>query len=489
MPVHLYDTLTQAVKPLEAVAPDQPFRYYCCGPTVYGPAHIGNFRTFLLQDVLRRVLELEGVSVHHVRNVTDVDDKTIRGSLAEGVPLRDFTDRWTAKFHADCAALNLLKPHDEPRATDYIPEQVALVQRLLDTGHAYRSGDGSVYFRVAADPCYGELAHLDCQNLQTQAENSAGQPNDADEYDRDSARDFALWKARKADDGDCSWPAPWGEGRPGWHLECSAMIEAILGPTIDLHGGGIDLCFPHHTNEIAQSEHATGCRPLSRHWFHCAHLLVDGAKMSKSLGNFYRLDDLTALGYHPMEVRFALLAGHYRQQLNFTLHSLDAARSALDKIAKSLAKLAGFLGEPSTAIRPLLEPCPYTTTGVFGEAWACLTDDLNIPAALGLLFSALRDLEREPDIEAIALRGQFQALGGFLWALGLDPLAPAEVRAAATAAAVERIPAQVSLLAEQRWQAKAQRNFAEADRLRAEVTALGWTILDRKDGFQLQPNA
>ncbi|MGB0416251.1 MAG: cysteine--tRNA ligase, partial [Coraliomargarita sp.] len=284
MSVQLYDTHSRSV---QALTPEsgKPLRFYCCGPTVYGPAHIGNFRTFLIQDTLRRVLEVDGTPVKHVRNITDVDDKTIRQSQAEGMTLEAFTAKWTEKFHADCSALNMLAPSIEPSAVAHIPEQIALVETLVEKGHAYATEDGSVYFRVSSYDDYGSLSKLKQRELKTQSENSAGEVNDADEYDRESVTDFALWKGRKPEDGENYWPSPWGEGRPGWHLECSAMVDtAFDGETIELHGGGIDLCFPHHENEIAQSECAHG-QCFCKHWFHSAHLMVEGEKMSKSLGN------------------------------------------------------------------------------------------------------------------------------------------------------------------------------------------------------------
>lgn len=486
MAVVLFDTLSRTEKPLVLAPGAETFSFYCCGPTVYGPAHIGNFRTFILQDVLRRTLEVDGVPVHHVRNITDVDDKTIARSQEEGRSLMEFTLDWTAKFHADCAALNLQPPHAEPRATAHLPEQIAMIEQLVAKGNAYQADDGSVYFKVGSDPHYGRLAHLDPEQLRTQTTNSAGESNDADEYERESVRDFALWKARKPEDGDNYWASPWGEGRPGWHIECSAMSTALIGPTLDLHGGGVDLCFPHHTNEVAQSENATGHRPFARHWFHSAHLLVDGTKMSKSLGNLYRLSDLQERGYHAMEVRYSLIAGHYRQQLNFTMNGLDAARGALAKLRKSIQKLMANLQRDPQEFRGFLRPSPLVTTGVFEAAWGKLCADLNVPAALGELFSALKDLERDPDFSRIALGGQLEALGSLLYALGLDPLAPgleAESPAAATA------PAEIQALADARWQAKKAKDFDTADRLRAELASTGWSVLDRKDGYDLSRDA
>ncbi|MEY3911095.1 MAG: hypothetical protein RLY37_563, partial [Verrucomicrobiota bacterium] len=249
MPVFLHDTMSREKRPLLPRPGRDVYGMYCCGPTVYGPAHIGNFRTFTVQDVLRRTLEVAGLKVKHVRNITDVDDKTIRGAQAVGQTLNAFTKTWTDKFHADCKALGLLTPHVEPSAVEHIPQQVAMIKALVDRGHAYVAKDGSVYFKVCSCPDYGKLNHIDFSKLETQSENSAGEANDADEYERESASDFALWKSRKPEDGANFWPSPWGEGRPGWHIECSAMSLAHLGATFDLHGGGIDLCFPHHENE------------------------------------------------------------------------------------------------------------------------------------------------------------------------------------------------------------------------------------------------
>jgi len=497
MPVSLHDTLTRTQKPL-APSDGETLRFYCCGPTVYGPAHIGNFRTFLLQDVLRRVVETDfrasadpgqtPASVRHVRNITDVDDKTIRRSQELGASLTDFTREWTDKFHADCAALNLLTPHVEPAATAHIPQQVALVEKLLADGFAYIGGDGSAYFRVNRCAHYGELTHLDPEQLQTQSANSAGEVNSADEYDRDSVSDFALWKAHRPEDGDNAWSGPrhpeTGEpiiGRPGWHLECSAMSMAYLGDSFDLHGGGIDLCFPHHENEIAQSESATGTRPFCRHWFHSAHLMVEGAKMSKSLGNLYTLDDLIAKKHSPMAIRYALLNGHYRQQLNFTINGLHAATSALSKLEKALKPILKRIAMKPDEFRALCgQPSALATTGMFGRAWEALCDDLNIPAALGEIFGTIGELN-DDDLDKSAVTGQIRALAGLLYCLGLELFLPETNAPSPTA------PEAVEALAHQRWEAKQARDFATADALRAEIQAAGWEILDRKDGYHLEP--
>ena len=459
----------------EELAPSgEFFGMYCCGPTVYGPAHIGNFRTFLAQDVLRRVLECSGMKVRHVRNITDVDDKTIRESRKLGISLSEFTKKWTDKFHADCEKLNMLPPSVEPRATEHIAEQLEMVSKLVENGHAYAAGDGSVYFKISSDPDYGKLSGLDRRSLATQSVNSAGEANLADEYERESVSDFALWKGRKEEDGDNFWKSPWGEGRPGWHIECSAMSTKYLGPTFDLHGGGVDLCFPHHENEIAQSECSTGLKPYVKYWFHSAHLMVEGAKMSKSLGNLYTLDDLISKGYSAQQIRYALIAGHYRQQLNFTFKGLDDAKSALSKLAKALGSALEKAGISEDGFKKLIKPEAKIEGTVFGGAWEALCDDVNVPKALGEIFAALPKLGNSKE--------NLEAFGAVLYALGLDPLAGS----AAEAEGEEKAPAEIAELARQRWEAKKARNFALADELRGKISALGWTVLDAKDGFSLK---
>jgi cysteinyl-tRNA synthetase len=442
--------MTREVRELKPAHPDGVFRLYNCGPTVYAEAHIGNFRTFLVNDVIRRLLELEfgPGKVKHVRNLTDVDDRTIGQARKEQRPLAEITKKWTDKFHADCAALNCLPPHAEPTATGYIREQVDMIEVLLEKGNAYRAPDGSVYFRITSFPGYGALSRIKERELKV-----TNTVFDADH--KDDVGDFALWKAHKPEeDGDVQWPGPAGTaGRPGWHIECSAMSKAILGDTIDLHTGGVDLLFPHHENEIAQSECCNG-QTLARHWYHSEHLLVEGTTMSKSKGNYFTLEDLTAKGYSPMAVRYALLAGHPRKQLNFMLDSLHAAESALATLRAYRASLPASGGPP----------------GAFAPVWTALRDELNVPAALGALFLIVN--RGSKDVSA----AEFDQV---LWALGLKLDAPAPVAAAALAA--------VTALAEQRWAAKQAKDFKTADALRAELASAGWSMLDKKDGYKLAP--
>ncbi len=454
MALRLFDSMSRELRELKPAQRDGVYRFYNCGPTVYAPAHIGNFRTFAVNDVIRRLLELElgAANVKHVRNLTDVDDKTIRRARDEGRPLAEVTRQWTEKFHADCAALNCLPPHEEPRATDpnYLREQVNMIEVLMQKGNAYRAADGSVYFKVSSFDGYGRLSRVKERELQPGSALKA--TTDADE--KEDGSDFALWKAWKPDDGESKWAGPDGAaaGRPGWHIECSAMSKAILGETIDLHSGGVDLLFPHHENEIAQSECCNGTN-FAKHWYHSEHLLVDGKKMSKSLGNLYTLDDLVAKGFSPMAIRYTLLAGHPRKQLNFTLDSLHAGESALATLRQFRGSLPTSGGNPEA----------------FVPVWTALHDDLNTAAALGALFTLVNRGPAGMDAAAF---------DRVMFALGFKLDAPVAAKAEA--------PDAVKALAEKRWAAKQTKDFVAADALRKEITAAGWAMLDRKDGYSLE---
>jgi cysteinyl-tRNA synthetase len=463
--MRLFDTLSRTERELRPID-GSSFRFYCCGPTVYGPAHIGNFRTFVLQDVLRRSLETGGTRTLHVRNITDVDDKTIRDSQKAGKSLTEFTAAWTAKFHADCEKLGLLPPHIEPGAVEHIPQQIAMIQTLIDKGNAYASDDGSVYFKISSFPEYGRLSQLDQRELDLgKTQNTRAS---SDEYDKDSLSDFVLWKARRPDDGENFWPSPWGEGRPGWHLECSAMIQEYLGDSFDLHSGGVDLVFPHHENEIAQSQCACGGH-FAAHWFHITHLLVDGGKMSKSLGNLYTIEDLAAKGFTPMEVRYVLIGAHYRKPLNFTLDSLSGAREALAKLAKGARQLAAK-SDPDARLTS-------AGFGPFQSAWDSLNHDLNTPGALGGIFTGLREASQLAGTEASAA---LAGLNRVLRALGLTLPEAADLDSL-------EIPTAIQALAATRWQARLAKNWAESDALRAQLAEHGWLMKDGKDSYTLEP--
>lgn len=450
---------------------ETPFGIYCCGPTVYGPAHIGNFRTYVVQDSILRLLKLLGMDTCYVRNLTDVDDKTIRGAAEHNQALKDYTQYWIDVFERDCQRLNLLKPTVEPRATETISAQQDLIQLLIDKGHAYTRG-GSVYFRIASFKHYGRLSHLEKRSLQTQSQNSAGEYNDADEYDREQVGDFVLWKAHKPEDGDVFWESPWGKGRPGWHIECSAMSHLYLGKTVDLHTGGVDLCFPHHENEIAQSEAAYG-GPFVRHWLHIAHLKVDGQKMSKRLGNLHTLDSLQEKQYTADVVRYALSAGHYRQALNFTFELLNAAQSALQKIRNYSEQLLVSAHIDLQSFQSIYDTITLPEKCTFLEAFfESLCDDLNVPKALGCLFTFMNRTKPEDVYSKEPLIKEWAAC---LFALGI----------ALEEKKILEIPETIQELAKKRWLAKKERNFQEADSLRKVLEDLGWKILDKKDSYQI----
>lgn len=467
--MRLFDTLSREIRDLQPID-KQTYRFYCCGPTVYGPAHIGNFRTFVVQDVFRRALELGGLATKHVRNLTDVDDKTIRDAQAAGMTLKAFTDGWTEKFHADCEALNCLKPHIEPSAVEHIPHQIKMIEDLVEKDHAYASEDGSVYFKISSFPEYGQLSRLDERELnlgQTSATRS-----DSDEYEKESLADFVLWKARREEDGENYWSSPWGEGRPGWHLECSAMILEYLGADFDMHAGGEDLVFPHHDNEIAQSKCSCG-GDFAHHWFHSTHLLVDGGKMSKSKGNFYVLKDLEEKGFTASEVRFTLIGAHYRKQLNFTLDSLHAAREALGKLRKAEQALAELAGNPPALRFEDLKG--LKNKGLFENAWEGLNEDLNTQRAIGAVFGALRKALNEPDPET-----QLKGLHLMLQALGIELPEPPEEE-------VVEVPSEILMLAAERWAAREAKEWGKSDELRDQLKQKGWIVKDGQGGYEVLP--
>ena len=469
MALKLYDTLSREIRPLSACDGKQ-FRFYLCGPTVYGPTHIGNFRTMILGDILFRMLQLDDMYPYYVRNLTDVDDRTIARCQESRIGLEAFTRKWIQVFREDCAKLNILPPTHEPRATDHIAQQIHLIKKLVDKGHGYQAKDGSVYFDVGSFQNYGRLSRLGNRELRTQKTTSRGRLNLADDYDRESVADFALWKARKPDDGENFWPSPWGEGRPGWHLECSAMSMEYLGESFDLHGGGSDLCFPHHENEIAQSEAATG-RIFARHWMHGAMLRVESEKMSKSVGNIHTVNEILQMGFSPMALRYTLLSGHYRQPLNFTRNGLESARSAINTIEKKLKPLLHRRNISEEEFGTLHKK-GSGDCGIFHPAWNELHEDLNTPKCLGALFKLLNEEQGD------AISSALPDLSRLLFALGIQLFDSDSTPDTDT-------PDEIVALAERRWISKKQRDFATADALREEVRSRGWTILDRKDGYDI----
>ncbi len=472
IPLTLTNTLTRRREPFEAIQPGV-VRLYTCGPTVYNYAHLGNFRAYIFEDLLRRYLEYRGNRVIQVMNLTDVDDKTIRGAREAGVPLDVFTRRFKDAFFEDLKALRIESAEYYPAATEHVPEMIALIERLRAKQHAYVAGDGSVYFRIASWPAYGRLAHLDMAGLKPGARVAH------DEYEKDDVADFALWKAWDAADGEVVWDAPWGRGRPGWHIECSAMSMRFLGESFDIHTGGVDNIFPHHEDEMAQSEAATG-HPFARYWLHCAHLIIDGRKMSKSLGNFHTLRDVLAMGYRGREIRYLLASAQYRQPLNFTFTALRAVRSALNRLdtfRDRLRAIAAGVPAGSVASRP---GWIQSGNARFEQA---LNDDLNTAAAFGALFDTIHDGNRAMDDGAVppaAAAATLECLDG--WDRVLAVMEPDAETSAADAADPE-----LADLLEQRRQARQGRDFKASDRLRDRLLEKGWLVQDTPEGQKLKP--
>jgi cysteinyl-tRNA synthetase len=459
MSLRLHDTLTGALQPLEPLEAGH-VRIYSCGPTVYGPAHVGNFRSFLFADLLVRYLRWRGLRVTWVMNLTDVDDKIIRGAAAENIGIEALAERHIGGFLADTATLRMTTPDVLPRATAHIPQMVALVEALLERGCAYRTDDGSVFFRISAWPTYGRLARLDPDAMRV------GERVAADEYSKDDARDFVLWKAARI--GEPSWETAIGNGRPGWHLECSAMSMAYLGPSFDVHTGGVDLIFPHHEDEIAQSEAATGV-PFVRTWLHCAHLQMGGRKMAKSEGNIAGVAELLATGLEPRALRYALIAAHYRTSLSFSDESVAAAAAAVGRLDALVAALLAYRADgPDDAELPAVIS---SARDAFGAA---MDDDLGISAALAAVFDLVRDVNRR--VAARSLSGAdaaraLDALRDLDRVLGLlpDDTAPA-------------LDAELAELLDRRAAARDARDWATSDRLRDELAARGIAVEDSRDG-------
>ena len=468
MAIKFYNSLTHKVeefKPLQ----EGKAGLYTCGPTVYNFAHIGNFRCYAFEDILKRTLIASGIKVRHVMNLTDVDDKTIRGSQAQHLPLRDFTKQYKEAFFEDIKTLRMLPADVYPAATDHIPEMIELIQKLFDKGIAYQAEDKSVYFSIEKWPTYGQLVRIDRDSMRV------GVRIKMDEYAKDSMADFALWKAWDEADGDVWWDSPWGKGRPGWHIECSAMSSKYLGKTFDIHCGGIDNLFPHHEDEIAQSEAANGCKFVNL-WMHCAHLGVDGQKMSKSLGNFYTLKDLLAKGYTGREIRYVLISTYYRQGLNFSFQALEEARGNLQRIDAFRERLEDCAksGQGCEVVADLAHLCTKTEDD-FREA---LQDDLNVSAGLAALFDFIREGNRAMDA------GRFNAPTATRALETLhkidEILAVIEPDAADSA-----IPAEIQQLVEERAVARKNKDWAKADEIRGKLDAAGWLVKDTPKGVQI----
>jgi cysteinyl-tRNA synthetase len=459
MSIRFYNTLTRRIEDFRSLEKGK-VGIYTCGPTVYNLAHIGNFRAFVFYDLLRRYLKYRGFKVFHVMNLTDVDDKTIRDSSAEGIPLQEFTSRYKRAFFEDRDSLRIEPVEIYPEATEHIPDMIRTIQRLTERGHTYVA-DGSTYFKIDTFPSYGKFANLDLSGMR------AGARIVADEYEKEDARDFVLWKAWTPEDGAVFWETPLGKGRPGWHIECSSMSQKYLGETFDIHGGGVDLIFPHHQNEIAQAEGATG-KPFVRYWLHSEFLLVDGQKMSKSLGNFYTLRDILERGYRPMEIRYLLLATHYRQQLNFTFDGLLAARGALQRLRDFIVNVR--LADGKTAGKALDEIIEQRE----GEFVGALDDDLNIAPALGAVFNFVRDVGRlisDAKLGKAETPKVLQKLDGWNKVLGFMDLEEQGLD-----------DEEVTRMIDLRKEAREGKEWAKADEIRAELERRGILLEDRATG-------
>ncbi|MDD4870462.1 MAG: cysteine--tRNA ligase [Kiritimatiellae bacterium] len=461
----IYNTLKRQMEeivPLE----NNHVRMYTCGPTVYDYAHIGNFRAYVFEDLLRRYLKYCGYRVTHVMNLTDVDDKTIKGSLQAKVSLDEYTRKYKDAFFGDLKTLNIESAEHYPAATAHIPEMIVLIARLVEKGYAYRSDDGSVYFSIGKFKDYGKLAHLDMSGLR------AGARVVQDEYEKENVADFALWKAAVDSDGDVAWDSPWGRGRPGWHIECSAMSMKYLGESFDIHTGGIDNIFPHHEDEIAQSEAATG-KPFVKYWMHCAHLVVDGRKMSKSLGNFFTLRDVLSRGYSGREVRYVLVSAQYSQTLNFSFDALNGARASLSRIDEFKERLK----ETAGSVERVKNSLPAWAEKAKQEFKVALDNDLNMPEALATLFGMIHEGNKvlnsgavvgEEACTVLHLLTEFDHVLGFLEKGGGEA------------------DAIVKRLVEERQAARKAKNWAESDRIRDELAKLGWEIKDTPQGPKLR---
>jgi cysteinyl-tRNA synthetase len=458
MTLRLRDTLSGETRPLEPLEPGH-VRIYSCGPTVYGPAHIGNFRSFLFADLLVRYLRWRGLRVTWVMNVTDVDDKIIKGATEAGVSIAELADRWLDRFRVDARALRMTEPDVLPRATEHIDGMVRLIETLLEKGHAYRTEDGSIFFSIQSWPAYGRLARLDPEQLRV------GERVEADEYGKSDVRDFALWKAAKP--GEPAWETALGAGRPGWHIECSAMSTEYLGPSFDIHTGGVDLIFPHHEDEIAQTEAATG-QPFVRTWLHCDHLRLGGAKMAKSTGNISRVMDLLDEGVSPRALRYALISVHYRQGLEYTPASLTSAAAAIERLDAVELALDGY--SEARADAPDLAAVLETARSAFEAA---LDDDLNVSAALAALFDLVRELNRRIAERSLSTADASRALGLLRDLDRVLAILPDEVA---------ELPEGAAELLAGREAARAARNWATSDRLRDELAAIGVAVEDTRDG-------
>jgi cysteinyl-tRNA synthetase len=461
--IRFFNTLTREKERFVPTEKGQ-VKMYTCGPTVYDFVHIGNLRAFLFEDLLRRWLEYRGYTVTQIMNLTDVDDRTIKASRTQGVPLNQHTARFVRGFFEDIEVLNIEKATHYPRATEHIPEMVALVEKLLDKGCAYRGEDGSIYFDISKFKDYGRLAKIKVEELK------AGARVKMDDYAKEEASDFVLWKAWNENDGDVFWETELGKGRPGWHIECSAMSMKYLGETLDIHCGGVDNLFPHHENERAQSESATG-KKFVNYWLHNEHLLVEGQKMAKRLGNYYILRDVVAKGHDPMAIRYLMISTHYRQQINFTFDGLGAAQKALERLRNFALRSFEVDGRPAG---PKLSELIAGVQKLFGEA---MDDDLNISVALAYLFDFVRDVNnllndgmvsKEEGREIHDLMMRFDGVLGVVGEVKTD----------------RKLSQAAEDLVRKREEARKAQDWKTADQIREQLKSMGVLIEDTSEGIR-----
>lgn len=460
--MQIYNTLSRSKQDFKT---DNSVGMYTCGPTVYDYPHIGNYRAYIFADLLKRFLLFKGFKVNHIMNITDVDDKTIKGSRAKNISLKDFTQIYEKAFFEDLKALNIVPADKYPRATEHIDEMVSIIQSLLEKNIAYKGEDGSYYYDISKFTNYGKLANLRLEDLK---ENAQGRVKN-DEYTKDSVQDFALWKSWDEEDGDVFWETAIGKGRPGWHIECSAMSTKYLGNSFTIHTGGIDLIFPHHQNEIAQSEGSSG-EEFVKYWLHNEWLLVDGKKMSKSLGNFFTLRDILSKGFDARAIRYLLLSTHYRQQLNFTFEGLDASKSALARIDDFVSALRACDGNDNKEVQYLSESFIKT----FEEK---LDDDLNISEALASLFDLIKKINILIEQNSVSKKDS---------EIVLQVLEKANSVLGFIQTKQEQIPKEVQELAQKRENARIEKDFDESDRLRDEISKLGYLVEDSDKGPRLK---
>ncbi len=459
--MRLYNTLSRQIEefiPLEG----NKVKMYFCGPTVYDFAHIGNFRTFVMSDILHRYLKLKGYDVVFVMNLTDVDDKTIRGAMREGISLKEYTDRYAKAFFEDIETMRIERATYYPRATETINDIVEFIKVLMAKGHAYKTEDG-VYFDISSFKEYGKLSKLDKSNIKPGASGRVR----VDEYSKEDIVDFALWKAWKEEDGNVYWETEIGKGRPGWHIECSVMSTKYLGDTLDIHGGGVDLIFPHHENEIAQSESKTG-KQFVRYWFHVEHLMINGRKMSKSEGNFFTLRDLIAKGYNPKAIRLVLISTHYRKPLDFTEEKVKQAENTIKGLEIFIAKMKKALSK-NKEIQPTKLDIIENARKKFIES---MDNDLNVPEALGVVFSLISEFENT-DITAISSKEAEEILKFLVDVKRVLDFFDMDI---------DEVPQEVLRMLEERENLRKNKEFSKADEIRTKLTEMGYEIIDTRIG-------